>query len=67
LREGEYSHVVMVIVALLLLTLERLVADVVVELVKLNNDEISGSVAPTRTAMMKLVLGTWVPVKVDFI
>jgi hypothetical protein len=57
----------MVIVALLLLTLERLVADVVVELVKLNNDEISGSVAPTRTAMMKLVLGTWVPVKVDFI
>lgn len=49
----------MVITALLLLlTLERLVTDVVAELVKLDDDETPGSVAPTRTAMMKSVLGT---------
>ena len=48
----------MVIVALLLLILERLATDVVVELIEPNDDEIPGSVALARTAMMKFVLGT---------
>jgi hypothetical protein len=47
-----------VIVALLLLILERLATDVVAELVKLDDVEIPGSVAPARTAMMKVVPGT---------
>lgn len=45
----------MVIVALLLL---MLASDTVAELVKLDDDEIPGSVAPTRTAIMKPVPGT---------
>lgn len=48
----------MVIVALLLLILERLDIDAVMELTKLDDDEIPGSVAPTRTATIKPVPGT---------
>jgi len=55
---------VIVIVALLLL---MLASDAVAELVELDDEESPGSVAPTRTAIMKPVPGTWVPVKVDLI
>lgn len=57
LRSHEYLHVVIVIVALLL-TLERLDADTVVELAEIIDEEMPGSVAPTRTAIMKPVPGT---------
>lgn len=46
--------------------LEELRTDVVEELVAPDKDEIPGSVAPARTAMMKFALGTRVPPKVDF-
>jgi hypothetical protein len=52
----------MVMVALLLLML-----DAVAELIRLDDDESPGSIAPARKAIMKPVLGTLVPVKVDFI
>jgi hypothetical protein len=55
-------HVVMVIGALPLLML-----DAVAELVRLDDDESPESIAPARKAIMKPVLGTLVPVKVDFI
>ena len=52
----------MVIVALVLEpTLERLAPEAEEELVKLDDDdddEIPGSVVPTRTAIMKFALGT---------
>lgn len=49
----------MVIVALLLVpTLERLAPEAEEELVKLDDDEIPGSVAPRRTAMTKFAPGT---------
>lgn len=51
---------------LLAMILEELRTDVVEELVAPDKDEIPGSVAPARTAMMKFALGTRVPLKVDF-
>lgn len=54
-----YSHVVMVIAPLLLaLTLVPLAPEVEEELVKLDDDAATGSVAPTRTARTKFAPGT---------
>jgi hypothetical protein len=47
--------------------LPLLMLDAVAELVRLDDDESPESIAPARKAIMKPVLGTLVPVKVDFI